>query len=109
MERANSILNLSSGSLADQEQERQKMEAIRTYSYIRLPCLSFMDWLRQDGLAEFEKALEACQEGGGVGHKRTQPPNEAKLPLQEEEEEEGDGEMEGGEDPRFLSAKKIKP
>ena len=44
---------------AEQEKEKAKVDAITTYSYIRLPCRSFIDWLRNEGLRELRKAIAA--------------------------------------------------
>ena len=101
---------------AEQEKEKAKVDAITTYSYIRLPCRSFIDWLRNEGLRELRKAIAAeetvqkrkmkkvspSKRGPGattqgVGYLEHEEPGEEE----EEEEEEEEGEAEAAKRPKL--------
>ena len=95
-------------------------DACRTYSYIRLPCKSFMAWLSIEGPKEYAKAMSASgvdvsANGGGVSvptsadglNKRRRVPGEEEQDT--EPEEGGDEEdEEEEEDARFVMAKKLR-
>ena len=51
----------------DPEKERQKIDAVKNYSFIRLPATSFLSWLRHQGPEELEKAKKAESNLKGSG------------------------------------------
>ena len=73
------------------EKERARVESVTNYSYIRLPCTSFMTWLRGEGKAAYQKVLDV--EGGPsplaeVNSAAPPPPGISFHQPEEEEEEE---------------------
>ena len=68
----------------DPEKERQKIDAVKNYSFIRLPATSFLSWLRHQGPEELEKAKKAesnLKRNGPWGVGSAPPKRVRKRPL----------------------------